>query len=134
MGGMSAEIGFIVPLRLRSPNAVPRAMGDKARKALLAISGEKKKHRKLAKERTMAEMLRTRTSPVELVPCVVELTRLSARKLDDDNLAAAFKSFRDGVADALGIDDGGAAVTWRYAELQTAPKDHRVMVRIARRP
>ncbi len=39
------------------------------------------------------------------IPCVVTLTRIAPRTLDDDNLRGALKACRDGVADALGIDD-----------------------------
>lgn len=43
---------------------------------------------------------------------VVLLVRLSPRPLDDDNLASALKAVRDGVADALGVDDRDARVGW----------------------
>lgn len=46
----------------------------------------------------------------------IELTRLAPRKLDSDNLAGACKSIRDGIADALGIDDGSELVTWTYRQ------------------
>src|SRR3990167_10274383 len=36
----------------------------------------------------------------------IVLTRCSCRELDSDNLAGALKSVRDGVADALRLDDG----------------------------
>jgi hypothetical protein len=109
-------------------------MGPNARKALMAISGEKKRHRQLARESLTVEMLRTHIGPADLVPCVVELTRFATRKLDDDNLAAAFKAFRDGIADALGINDGGSAVTWRYLDLPTPIKGaYSVMARVSRR-
>ncbi len=49
-------------------------------------------------------------------PLTVTLTRLASRKLDSDNLAAAMKAVRDGVADALGIDDGDERLTWLYAQ------------------
>lgn len=53
-------------------------------------------------------------------PWLVTLTRVQAprgRDLDDDNLAAAFKHFRDGVADGLRVDDGDKSkVRWRYGE------------------
>jgi hypothetical protein len=50
-------------------------------------------------------------------PCIVLLTRFGPRNLDDDNLAAAFKHFRDGVADFLGVDDGDTSrVRFRYAQ------------------
>jgi hypothetical protein len=47
----------------------------------------------------------------------VTLTRVAPRKLDDDNLASAFKACRDQVAEYLGIDDGDPRVTWRYGQL-----------------
>lgn len=39
------------------------------------------------------------------VRLVLEFVPPDRRKRDDDNLVAAFKSGRDGLADALGIDD-----------------------------
>lgn len=47
---------------------------------------------------------------------VVTITRLSARQLDSDNLASSQKHVRDGVADALGIDDRDPRVRWEYAQ------------------
>ncbi len=46
--------------------------------------------------------------------CAVVLTRVSPRKFDDDNLAAAFKSVRDGIAARWEVDDGGPDVVWLY--------------------
>lgn len=45
---------------------------------------------------------------------VVTLTRISPRMLDDDNLRPALKAVRDGIADALQIDDRDPRVQWRY--------------------
>jgi len=42
----------------------------------------------------------------------VRLVRIAPRGLDDDNLGAAFKSVRDGIADALGIDDRDPRVAY----------------------
>ena len=48
---------------------------------------------------------------------VVTLTRIGIRQgLDGDNLQASLKAVRDGVADALGIDDGSDRIEWRYAQ------------------
>jgi hypothetical protein len=49
-------------------------------------------------------------------PVVVELIRLSAGTLDDDNLVTALKSVRDGVADWLCVDDGSDHVDWWYGQ------------------
>jgi hypothetical protein len=47
---------------------------------------------------------------------VVTLTRIGGRTLDDDNLRAALKATRDGVADWLGIDDGDNRLVWQYGQ------------------
>jgi crossover junction endodeoxyribonuclease RusA len=49
----------------------------------------------------------------------VRFTRHGKRTLDDDNLPTAFKHIRDGVADAIGIDDGSARYTWEYAQVKS---------------
>lgn len=46
----------------------------------------------------------------------ITLTRLGKRTLDTDNLAGAFKSVRDIIADLLGVDDGSDRLTWIYAQ------------------
>jgi hypothetical protein len=70
---------------------------------------------------------------VKDVPIAVTLTRESAGVLDTDGLAAALKSVRDGVADALGIDDGDTArLEFRYAQRKCAPGRYAVECRIER--
>ena len=67
--------------------------------------------RKRAKaQRSMAATLVPRFG----LPCVVTLTRISPRELDDDNLRGALKAVRDGVADRLGVDDRDPREQWRY--------------------
>jgi hypothetical protein len=51
-----------------------------------------------------------------ILPAVITITRIATRTLDDDNLSSSAKHLRDGVADALGIDDGDPCVTWQYAQ------------------
>ena len=51
----------------------------------------------------------------------VTLKRIGKRLLDDDNLQGAFKHVRDGVADALGIDDGSLRYRWVYVQ-EKGPK------------
>jgi len=55
------------------------------------------------------------------VPCVVTMTRVGARILDDDNLRGALKSTRDGLADRLGVKDNSPLVEWRYAQAKGRP-------------
>lgn len=47
---------------------------------------------------------------------VLEFVPPSRRRRDDDNLVAAFKSGRDGLADALGIDDCHFVTTFSVSD------------------
>lgn len=50
-------------------------------------------------------------------PMTITITRLGLRKMDGDNLQTSAKYVRDGIADALGIDDGDESkVTWLYSQ------------------
>ena len=61
-------------------------------------------------------------------PKVVLMTRVAPRDLDDDNLASAFKSIRDGLAAAWGVDDSPAGpVVWRYSQERG---DYAITVRV----
>jgi hypothetical protein len=57
-------------------------------------------------------------------PVTVIITRIAPRALDDDNLAGAAKSVRDGVADALGIDDRDPRVKWAVAQRKGRPREY----------
>jgi hypothetical protein len=46
------------------------------------------------------------------LPCSVRLVYIGPRQLDDDGVVSAVKSLRDGVADALGVDDRDPRVVW----------------------
>jgi len=63
--------------------------------------------------------------------CLVVLTRIAPRPLDDDNLARSLKAIRDGVADALGTDDSARSnLRWRYAQEKGPPKQYAVRIQI----
>ncbi len=51
--------------------------------------------------------------------------------LDSDSLPGSCKALRDGIADALMVDDGDARITWVYE--QKRAKAWGVEVRIAQR-
>lgn len=68
--------------------------------------------------------------PKHDLPCVVTLTRIAPRMLDDDNLRSGFKNLRDGVADRLGVKDNDPRVTWRYAQRSEKPKYYAAIVEI----
>ena len=53
----------------------------------------------------------------------VTLTRVSPGTLDVDNNVSSAKHIQDGIADALGIDDGDPRVSWFYAQ-ERAPRGH----------
>jgi len=61
-------------------------------------------------------------------PLFITLTRVSPRSLDTDNLAYAFKSARDGVADAVWPDipqykrDNHDGVEWGYNQKKESRK------------
>lgn len=60
----------------------------------------------------------------------VTLGRIAPRRLDSDNLQRGLKAVRDGVADAMGIDDGDARVEWVYDQCQGAAKEYGCSIRI----
>jgi hypothetical protein len=60
----------------------------------------------------------------------VRLTRIAPRRLDSDNLAGALKAVRDGVADALGLDDADGSVRWLYDQRRGAPGQYAVVVEV----
>jgi hypothetical protein len=76
----------------------------------------------------IAMNLRTRLKSGALQRIAVTLTRISPRELDDDNLASALKHVRDGVADALGVDDRDPRVTWRTAQASSGPQTRAVRI------
>jgi Holliday junction resolvase RusA-like endonuclease len=53
------------------------------------------------------------------------------RRRDLDNLIAATKAHRDGISDALGLDDSRFLVTYELAEQPTRPAVVRVTLEVA---
>lgn len=66
--------------------------------------------------------------PPNVKGLTITLTRLGPRKLDSDNLASSCKAHRDGIADALGIDDGDARLEWVYQQERGAAPGLRVTI------
>jgi hypothetical protein len=66
------------------------------------------------------------------MPCSITLTRIAPRRLDSDNLARSLKAVRDGIADAIGVDDGDPRLEWRYAQEQGAVREYAVRVEVVR--
>lgn len=63
----------------------------------------------------------------------ITLTRIAPRKLDSDNLAGSMKHVRDGIADALGVDDGDERIEWRVEQRKGRPGEYAVGVEIRER-
>jgi len=63
--------------------------------------------------------------------CLVVLTRIAPRSLDDDNLPRSFKAIRDGIAEALGMDDNTKSkLKWQYAQEKGPPKQYAIRIQI----
>lgn len=63
-------------------------------------------------------------------PCVVSLTRVAPRELDNDNLRGALKAVRDEVAKILGVNDRDPSVKWEYWQERGKPKQYAVRIDI----
>lgn len=62
--------------------------------------------------------------------CCVVLIRIAPRPLDTDNLLAALKAVRDGLADGLGRTDADSRVLWLYDQQRRAPREYGLIVGI----
>lgn len=76
--------------------------------------------RRVRKERGVAHLSVKHKHGRPDLPVIVTMVRLSAGKLDDDNLQGAFKAIRDGIADAYLIADNDPRITWRYDQERCA--------------
>ena len=122
-----------VPLRLKSlanlrfghwgPRS--RLVREHRQTAALVLAPHVKALRLRAQIATAYETGR-RESICTAIALTVGLLRIAPRKLDSDNLAAAFKGVRDGVADVLGIDDGDDRISWLYEQRRANAGDCRV--------
>jgi hypothetical protein len=100
-------------LRLKSP--LNNSQGI-TRGAAMGEAARRKKTRFLAKQLTI-DAIRNAPPSIVLggrVVFGVRIIRIAPRPLDTDNLAAAAKSVRDGVADALGCGDAQQGDFWTY--------------------
>jgi hypothetical protein len=105
--------------------------GGTTRGARMAAARRAKAERSLAKMLT-STALRQACGPARILTptwhVVITLVRVSPRAFDSDGTAAAFKHVRDGVADALGIDDGDPRLRWDYASRRGQPHFHGVEI------
>lgn len=118
-------ITFSIP-RLRLRNPLNGSQGT-TRVGMIIASKQRKAIRQAAMLHTMAT-LRTNGPASRVVG--VRITRISPGTLDTDGLAAACKQVRDGVADALGINDAQPDGWWRYAQAKGAKGVYGVRVEL----
>ena len=64
------------------------------------------------------------------LPMTVVITRIAPRSLDDDNLVGSAKATRDGIADALGVNDRDPRVTWIVRGEKGKPKTYGVRIEL----
>jgi hypothetical protein len=122
--------GVLLHLPLRTRNPLNGQMGN-SRLAAVIRSRERAKHREVTRLLVVA---RHASPEFPGEPYVVTLTRVSAGSMDDDGLAASMKGVRDGIAEALGIDDGERArLLFRYRQRKGKQRHHEVEVLIETR-
>ena len=51
----------------------------------------------------------------------ITFTRYGWQEMDDDNLRSACKGVRDGIAKAIGVDDGSKTLKWQYEQVHGKP-------------
>jgi hypothetical protein len=84
------------------------------------MASKNKRHRENSRLRTMSFLNLCGCSPDEKI--TVTFTRVG-RALDSDNLQGAFKSVRDGVADAFGINDNSPRWIFDYGQRPKSKTD-----------
>jgi hypothetical protein len=110
---------FSVPVRTVSEANIREHWAVRARRA--------KRQRgmaRLATARAIADALN------QIDGAEIHLVRIGARALDTDNLARALKAVRDGIADAIGIDDGDERLAWTYGQQRGERGKYSVLVEI----
>ncbi|HEY6244582.1 MAG TPA: hypothetical protein VIX17_11570 [Pyrinomonadaceae bacterium] len=92
-----------------------------------------KHKRKTAQQGEMIIILRNvlRQNPKVTFPCVVTLTRIGPRRIDDDNLAGGCKFCRDAIAHELDIDDGDERIKFEYDQEVIGKREYGVRVKIS---
>jgi hypothetical protein len=111
---------FELPIRVNAETNARTCWRKRARTS--------REQRQVAKMATSSNMWSAWVISEEGFDVCVRFTRHGKRTLDDDNLPTAFKHIRDGVADAIGIDDGSARYTWEYAQVKS--KEYKIEIEI----
>ncbi len=97
---------FVLPMKL--------VCSTNSRECWREIATRKKAQRRIAELATSTTSARFMAS---LGKVLVTITRIGKRRMDDDNLQTSAKYVRDGIADAMNLDDGDQnRVEWKYAQ------------------
>lgn len=91
-----------------------------------ARAARTKRERQAARLRTVSALMPSEPRGALLVT----IERHSSGTLDGDNLQSCLKAVRDGIADALGIDDGSALIDWQYRQAKCKRGHEHVRVEI----
>lgn len=103
-------ITYEIPIRTISEANARGHWSKRARRA--------RAQRRMAGMITSSEMVRYLCdNPMDSMTVFrIKLTRIGKGKMDSDNLAGAMKAIRDGIAEAIGIDDGDDRMRWEYGQ------------------
>lgn len=104
-----------VPLRIYSEANMREHWAKKSRRTT--------EQRHVTRYMVMNELCR---QGVSFTRGTVKLIRLAPRTLDSDNLQSAFKAVRDGLADAIKINDGKPEVVYTYDQEQSKAYGFRI--------
>jgi hypothetical protein len=116
-GEPAGPMPLLVMLPLRTKNPLNTGFGTFSQVARIVATKRRKEEREVSKLALVAALRRRGLFPSAFIPCLVTLTRVSIGTLDDDGLAASCKGIRDGIADALELDDGDRSrLCFRYAQ------------------
>ena len=99
-----------------------------------AVRAKRMKEHRFCAKSAVAGVAKTALPPFmewpDMLPLVVVLTRYSAGRLDDDNLRSALKGVRDGVAEAIGINDADARVSYHYQQERCQRNSYAVGIKL----
>lgn len=111
----SLGLSFVLPFPLSS-------LSPNSRVHRTVVGSEKAIYRQKAKIEAKQARIRRDISKPDIISHIescggklpITITFCPRRAMDDDNIIASFKAGRDGIADALGIDDNLFIPTYRF--------------------
>lgn len=95
---------------------------------------EKKKRKDMQK--IIVRSSYNKENPTIKFPCIITLTRIAPRTLDDDNLRGSLKCIRDSIADCItpglapGRADNKKGIEWMYEQKKGKPNEYAVEIEI----